>query len=105
MVWEDIDKARTELAAKKEAKEIKKAEREAKKAQKEAEKAKQEAKKAQKKTTEAIGKSAGGRKRKARPAAGDVLEPSAKSPRLGEVLEPAGWLSAEQQIAPVARMI
>ena len=105
MVWEDIDKARTELATKKEVKEIKKAEREAKKAQKEAEKAEQEAKKAEKKTTKAVGKSAGGRKRKACPAVGDVLEPSAKSPRWSEVLEPAGWLSAEQRIAPLARMI
>lgn len=105
MVWEDIDKARIELAAKKEANEIKKAEREAKKAQKEAEKAEQDAKKAEKKTTKAVGKSTGGRKRKACPAAGDVLELSAKSPRLSEVLEPAGWLSAEQRIVPVARMI
>ena len=105
MVWEDIDKARIELAAKKEANEIKKAEREAKKAQKEAEKAEQDAEKAEKKTTKAVGKSTGGRKRKACPAAGDVLELSAKSPRLSEVLEPAGWLSAEQRIVPVARMI
>jgi uncharacterized protein (DUF3084 family) len=101
MAWEDIDKARTELASKKEAKETKKAEREKKKAEKEAQKAEQEAQKA--------GKSTRGRKRKACPVATDVPEPSPKSPRISEMLAPMvpqmDWLSDEQRIAPVARMI
>ncbi len=80
-------------------------ERQRRKAQKEAENAEQEARKAERELMKAAGKSAGGRKRKACPAAKMVLELSAKSPRLSEVLEPAGWLSAEQRIAPVARMI
>jgi hypothetical protein len=110
MVWEDIAKATTELAAKKKAKENKKVEREKKKAQTEARKAEQEAKKAEKEARQAAGKSTRGRKRKACPAAQDASQPSAKSPRMGELSESASlqqliWVGKEQQIAPVARMI
>lgn len=86
MAWEDIAKATTELAAKKKAKENKKVERKKKKAQTEARKAEQEAKKAEKKARKGAGKSTRGRKRKACPAAAEeASEPSAKSPRMGEM--------------------
>ncbi|KIV98488.1 uncharacterized protein PV09_09705 [Verruconis gallopava] len=79
MAWEDIAKATTELAAKKEAKENKKVEREKKKAETEARKAEQEAKTAEKEA----------RKRKACSAvAEEVSKPSIKLLRMGEMLDP-----------------
>ena len=113
MLWQDIENTRKELAAKQEAKAAKKAEREDKKAQMEAKKAEQAAKKAakeaQREAEKAASKSTRGRKRKAHSEAADASEPRAKSPRMGEVLDlvvpQMDWLSEEQRIAPVARMI
>jgi hypothetical protein len=81
MVWEDIDKARAEIAEKKRVKETKRVKREKNKAE-------QEAKKAEKDNTKAAGKSTRVRKRKACLVASDAPEPSAKSPLMSEVLNP-----------------
>jgi hypothetical protein len=124
MLWQDIDNTRKELAAKKKAKAAKKAEREEKKAEREKMHAQKEAqrkakqaeqaaknaeKEAQREAEKAAGKSTRGRKRKAHSEAADAFEPCAKSPRIGEVLDlvvpQMDWLSKEQRIAPVARMI
>lgn len=95
MAWDDIEAARSEIAAKAKEKEEKKARREAKNAEKEAMKA--------------ASKSTPGRKRKTSPVAADVPESSNKSPRMDEASDPwefqRVWVGEEQQIAPVARMI
>lgn len=102
MLWDDLEAARADLAAKEKEKEEKKARRKAKNAEKEV----MNAEKAVKKTA---GKNARGRKRKTSPAPADVPESSNKSPRLGESSSPwefqTAWVSDEQQIAPIARMI
>jgi glutamine synthetase type III len=109
MAWDDLDKARAELAAKEQEKEEKKARREAKNAEKEVKNAEKEAKNAEKAVKKAADKNARVRKRKMSPALADVPESSNKLPRLGESSSPwefqTAWVSDEQQIAPVARMI
>ena len=100
MSYEDLEKAKAERAAKEAVKEVRKAEKEVKKADKEVKKAAKEAEVA------IAGKTKRGRKRKS-PA--DAPEPQAKVARMSEASEPVGfqmsWMSEEQQVALVARMI
>jgi hypothetical protein len=99
MLWDDLEAARAELAAKEKEKEEKKARRAAKNAEK-------EVANAQKAVKKAAGKKARGQKRKTSPVLADVPESGNKSPRLDEFWEfQTAWVSDEQRIAPVARMI
>lgn len=109
MSYEDLEKAKVSRAAKETAKEAKKAENEVKKVEREAKKIEKEAKKAAKEAEQATtGKNTRGRKRKS-PADADALEPQDKVVQMSEASEPVGfqpgWLSEEQQVAPVARMV
>jgi hypothetical protein len=102
MLWDDLEAARAELAAKEKEKEEKKARKAAKDAEK-------EAKTAQNAVNKTGGKNAGERKRKTSPAVADVTEAGTKSPRLDEFSSicafQTAWVGDEQRIAPVARMI
>ena len=109
MSYEDLEKAKAERVAKEAAKVAKKAKKEVKKAKREAKKAEKQAERAAKEAEEATtDKRTRGRKRKS-PVLADAPGPMTKMPRISEVSGPVGfqmdWLSEEQQIAPVARMI